>query len=521
MTQDVLLLLALALIGAAAVGWTRRLAPLASEFPLKTLAAAAAAGAVVAATLAGVAVAPSARWLALAAGLAWVAGPLALPTLARAGLWRLADALVMALYWSAAGRDAARRLLAQVALQRGDGEAALARLPSVESEAMAAQAHALRGDWAAVLAIELPPGRAGAAGRVARVEALLASGRLQEAAAIAGQLRREVETAEPDPIAYRAMVLAEVMVDAETGNLRRVQEALRTPPAGVPPEVWYGLVARAAEQAGEAEAALKLHAEAYRVAAPARRARHARALENAGRPLPMPLRAAGRSRATLAMVAVIGLAYAGQELLDRVAGSFPVGGFTVDASSIAAAFVLGVPDFPAADAAWRFLAYAFVHGNLLHVGFNLWVLFDLGRMVEARRGALYLVAAFTVGTAMGAYLTTVAQAGATVLLVGASGGVLGVAGALLADVSRRRDQGDRALLGSLLQWMLLIGFISLAIPNVSLWGHVGGVIGGLLWGFARQGLPADRRIDLVAGAAGALALAWALGQALRVASLLL
>jgi membrane associated rhomboid family serine protease len=521
MTQDVLLLLAFALVGAAAVGWTRRLAPFASELPLKTLVAAVGAGAVVAATLAGVTVAPVLRWLALAAGIAWVAGPLSLPTLARAGLWRIADALVAALYWTAAGRDGARRLLVQVALQRGEGDAALARLPATEAAAMAAQAHALREDWDAVLATELPPGRAGVAGQVARVEALLAAGRMQEAAATVAMLRREVESGPPDPIAYRAMVVAEVMVDAELGNLRRVQEALRTPPAGVPPEVWYGLVARAAESAGEAEAALKLHAEAYRVAAPARRARHARALEAAGRPLPTPLRAAGRSLATVALVAVIGLAYGGQVLLDRLAGSFPLAGFSVDASSIAAAFVLGVPDFPAADAAWRFLAYAFVHGNLVHVGFNLWVLFDLGRMVEARRGAGYLVAAFAVGTAMGAYLTSIAQAGATVLLVGASGGVLGVAGALLADVSRRRDQGDRQLLGSLLQWMLLIGFISLAIPNVSLWGHVGGVVGGLLWGFARQGLPADRRIDVVAGAAAALALAWALGQALRVASLLL
>jgi len=97
---------------------------------------------------------------------------------------------------------------------------------------------------------------------------------------------------------------------------------------------------------------------------------------------------------------------------------------------------------------------------------------------------------------------------------------LGVAGALLADVSRSRQPADRQLLGSLLQWMVLIAFISLAVPNVSWWGHVGGVLGGALWGFARQGMPGDRRIDAVLGGAGALALAWALGQALRVASLL-
>jgi rhomboid protease GluP len=520
MSQDALLLLVLAVVGVAAVGWTRRIAPALSELPLKTLLGAGAAGAVAAAGLAGVAVPLPWRMAALVLALGWVAGPLSLPTLARAGLWRLADALVAGLYWTESGRDGARRLLAQAALQRGDGDAALARLPRIEGEAMAAQAHALRRDWSAALAVDLPPGRAGTLGRLAQVEALLALGRPEEAAALAAGLRRDVEAGPPDPIAYRAMVLAEVRLDAEAGNLRRVQDALRAPPAGVPQEVWLGLVARAAEVAGEADAALRMHAEAYRVAAPPRREPHRRALEAAGRPLPTPLRAAGRARATAATAGLIALAYAGQALLDGVAGPFVVGGVGVDASSIAAAFVIGVPGMPLAEAWWRHLSYAFVHANLVHVGFNLWVLFDLGRLVEVRRGPGYLLAAFAAGTAMGAYLTSVAQPGGPLLLVGASGGVLGVAGALLADVSRRREAGDRQLLASLLQWMALIAFISVVIPNVSLWGHAGGVVGGLLWGFMRQGLPEDRRIDIAAGGLGAVALLWALGQAIRVALLL-
>jgi len=520
LTQDVVLLLALALLGAAAVGWTRRLAPAGSEFPLKTLVAAVAAGAVAAASLAGVPVPLPLRALALACAVAWVAGPLVLPTVARAGWWRAADGLVAALYWSGRGRDGARRLLAQTALQQGDGEAALARLPRLEGEAMAAQAHALRGDWAAALDATPPAGGAGALGRAAQVEALLALGRPEAAAALAAALRREVESGGADPLAYRAMVLAEVRLDAEAGNVRRVQEALKSPPAGVPQEVWIGLLARAAEMAGEAEAALRLHAEAYRVASPPRRVRHRRALEAAGRPLPAPLRASGRSPATLAMTGLIALAFVGQLLVDRFAGPFVVDGLRVAASSIAGAFVIGVPGFPAADSWWRLLSYAFVHGNLVHVGFNVWVLADLGRLVEGRRGPAYLLAAFAAGTAMGAYLTSVAQPGGPLLLVGASGGVLGVAGALLADVSRRRGAADRHLLRSLIEWMVLIAFISLVIPNVSWWGHVGGVVGGLLWGFARQGLPDDRRVDAVAGGLGAALLLVALGHAVRVAWLL-
>ena len=53
MTQDVFFLLGMALLGAYAVGWTRRLAPAWSELPLKTLLATGAAAAVVAASFVG------------------------------------------------------------------------------------------------------------------------------------------------------------------------------------------------------------------------------------------------------------------------------------------------------------------------------------------------------------------------------------------------------------------------------------------------------------------------------------
>lgn len=239
-----------------------------------------------------------------------------------------------------------------------------------------------------------------------------------------------------------------------------------------------------------------------------------RALDAVGEPAPPPARTRGRTPATWTLVAAIALAFVGQLLLDRGFGPFLAGNVRLDASSAVAAFVLGVgTQF---DVWWRFVSYGFVHGNLVHVGFNLWVLFDIGRMVEARRGPGYLATAFVAGTALGAYLTSVAQAGETLVLVGASGGVLGVAGALLADVARGRGAVDRALLRSLLQWMAMIVLLSVAIPNVSLWGHVGGALGGLLWGFARQGLPADRRVDVLAGVASALVLVVALAQVGRL-----
>ncbi|MDQ3458400.1 MAG: rhomboid family intramembrane serine protease, partial [Deinococcota bacterium] len=205
-------------------------------------------------------------------------------------------------------------------------------------------------------------------------------------------------------------------------------------------------------------------------------------------------------------------AYGVQTWLERALGP--------DAAHAAAAFLLNFSQVPESDAPWRYLSTAFVHASLgssfglLHVGFNVWVLFDLGRLYEARRHWGSLLAAFVFGTAAGAYLTSVMQAGDQLVLVGASGGVLGVAGALLADTLNSKNPYDRSLTRSLLQWVAIIMVLSVAIPQVSLWGHAGGLLGGLLWGFLRQGLgPANAALpDRVAGAASLLAIGWALAM---------
>src|SRR5690606_18953690 len=118
------------------------------------------------------------------------------------------------------------------------------------------------------------------------------------------------------------------------------------------------------------------------------------------------------------------------------------------------------------------------------------------------------MAAFVVGTAGGAWLTSVMQAGQPLVLVGASGGILGLAGALLADALLGRTGADMPLVRSLVQWMALILLFSL-LPGVSLWGHAGGVAGGFAYG-AIRGRLAGRGVSQGLGAIAAVLLAAAL-----------
>ena len=89
---------------------------------------------------------------------------------------------------------------------------------------------------------------------------------------------------------------------------------------------------------------------------------------------------------------------------------------------------------------------------------------------------------------------------------------MGVAGALLADTLRSPNAQDKLLTRALLQWIVLIALFSL-LPGVSLWGHAGGLVGGLLWGFVRQGLPVSRRIDWVVGVTSVALIVYALVNA--------
>ncbi len=130
---------------------------------------------------------------------------------------------------------------------------------------------------------------------------------------------------------------------------------------------------------------------------------------------------------------------------------------------------------------WRIATYSFLHFNWLHLLLNVGLLFWIGRIVE--------IVEQEVGAGQGAliYFVSVICSAAVILLVhnwhpkegatvGASGGVFGLLGAALI-LSYRQNGDDR-----LRKWLwivLLAGFGVSLLPDVSMAGHIGGIIGGV------------------------------------------
>ncbi|MBS3933043.1 MAG: rhomboid family intramembrane serine protease [Truepera sp.] len=502
MSQEQLLLAILIATGLLASRYLIRLAPALSELPLKTLLATALSALALASSF-GLWPLPFVTPLALLAALLFILVPLSLPTLVRARLDRLAAALITLLYWTPAGRHGLYRLLAQTALQRGDHAVALRYLGGADDNLLRAQAYALQERWEEVLALTLPEeGDNAYLGRAARIQAYLGLGRWDEAELELGNLEALWQRGPQGPLGYRALTLSKARLQAAYGNFEATRQLLATPLSGVAGYQLFDILGLAAERAQQPSLAAQIYAQAYASAPGGQQGRFAAKLKRYGQPLPAAVRRFGSVTLTLTL-AIIG-SYLLQLLIDQRFGA--------NAGSLTAGFLLNIPGIPEADALWRMLSYAFVHGNLLHIAMNSWVLFDIGRVYEGRRHWGSLLGAFVFGTAMGAFLTTIAQRGDQVILVGASAGVLGIVGALLADAWRSPHPQDRQLTRGLLQWIVIIGLFSL-LPGISFWGHAGGLVGGLLWGFIRQGLPANRSIDLLVGGLSIGVLAYGLTSA--------
>jgi len=121
---------------------------------------------------------------------------------------------------------------------------------------------------------------------------------------------------------------------------------------------------------------------------------------------------------------------------------------------------------------WRVLSWVVVHAGPLHILFNMMVVVNLGFAVERLLGTPRMVAVSLV-SALGSAALVLAFA-FRLPTVGASGVILGWAGALLPVVNRQGRQS--------LAWLLVqVAVISL-LPGVSWQGHLGGFLAGLACG---------------------------------------
>jgi len=140
---------------------------------------------------------------------------------------------------------------------------------------------------------------------------------------------------------------------------------------------------------------------------------------------------------------------------------------------------------------WRLVTAMFLHGDgtiqgdLLHLGMNLFALFQLGRLYELMFGTrrfvfIYFVSGLIASIASYYHLPPNGSS------VGASGAIFGILGAFVFSVQRsprwRHEKWARSLVAQCIFWIAANIVIGLKIPQIDNAAHIGGLIAGLILG---------------------------------------
>ncbi|MFK7995694.1 MAG: rhomboid family intramembrane serine protease [Granulosicoccus sp.] len=137
---------------------------------------------------------------------------------------------------------------------------------------------------------------------------------------------------------------------------------------------------------------------------------------------------------------------------------------------------------------WRILTSGFLHGSILHIGFNMYLLYMLGPQLEQGFGSLRFSLMYF-GSLIGGALA-VLLFGFTQPTLGASGAVLGLAGAMFIALWGRGISPRQSPVFGLVVLNLAL---PLLVPGISFWGHFGGVMAGAAMAFILVWLPDRRR----------------------------
>lgn len=128
---------------------------------------------------------------------------------------------------------------------------------------------------------------------------------------------------------------------------------------------------------------------------------------------------------------------------------------------------------------YRLVTSGFLHASLVHIGFNMLLLFFLGRLLEPALGTsrfLVLYFASLLAGSLGALVLEPNSLG-----IGASGAIFGLAGATFVIARGRGLDALAGQIGFLIVFNLIFSF---SARNVSIGAHVGGLIGGVICALA-------------------------------------
>lgn len=138
----------------------------------------------------------------------------------------------------------------------------------------------------------------------------------------------------------------------------------------------------------------------------------------------------------------------------------------------------------------RLFTAMFLHGGLLHLALNMYMLVQLGGLVEHTFGHLRFTIVYLISGVFGGLASALWNASLPIpaFSVGASGALMGISGALLVHLLVAGARGEEheaiSLRGPLAQTIAINLGLGFMIPQIDNAGHVGGLVAGAIVGGA-------------------------------------
>jgi membrane associated rhomboid family serine protease len=132
---------------------------------------------------------------------------------------------------------------------------------------------------------------------------------------------------------------------------------------------------------------------------------------------------------------------------------------------------------------WRLVTSGFLHAGVIHILFNMYILYWIGTMLEPALGHLRFAALYFASLLCGSFGALLLSADSET--VGASGAVFGLMGAAFVLQRLRGIDPMASGIGPIILLNLALTFV---IGGISIGGHLGGLIGGAVTAFLMERL---------------------------------
>lgn len=148
---------------------------------------------------------------------------------------------------------------------------------------------------------------------------------------------------------------------------------------------------------------------------------------------------------------------------------------------------------------YRLLSSMFLHGDIMHLVFNMYALYALGPQVERYYGKRRFICIYFLSGLLGSVFSCVFMSSG-VLSIGASGALFGLLGSIAYFTYYYRATLQGLLRSSIVPAILLNLSLGLFISGIDLAAHIGGLIGGVLIAMAIGIGDKGRKTDQINGA---------------------